>query len=99
MGKTAVVIKGDGIGPESVDSMLGILSECGFSSEIIMADAGSEQWEKNGRKDPTYIPDSTMDALSSANACFKGTTTIALRVNKHAAIMLPPIVKIAVCKN
>ena len=67
----AVVIKGDGIGPESVDSMLGILSECGFSSEIIMADAGSEQWEKNGRKDPTYIPDSTMDALSSANACFK----------------------------
>ena len=63
MGKTAVVIKGDGIGPESVDSMLGILSECGFSSEIIMADAGSEQWEKNGRKDPTYIPDSTMDAL------------------------------------
>ena len=23
-----------------------------------MADAGSEQWEKNGRKDPTYIPDS-----------------------------------------
>ena len=75
MGKTAVVIKGDGIGPESVDSMLGILSECGFSSEIIMADAGSEQWEKNGRKDPTYIPDSTMDALSSANACFKGPTT------------------------
>ena len=66
MGKTAVVIKGDGIGPESVE-MLGILSECGFSSEIIMADAGSEQWEKNGRKDPTYIPE-LMDALSSANA-------------------------------
>ncbi len=75
MGKTAVVIKGDGIGPEIVDSMLGILSECGFSHEILVADAGSEQWEKNGRKDSTYIPDSTMDALSSADACFKGPTT------------------------
>ena len=75
LGKTAVVMKGDGIGPESVDSMLKILSECGFSPEILEADAGSEQWEKNGRKDPTYIPDSTMDALSSADACFKGPTT------------------------
>ncbi len=69
------MIKGDGIGPEIVDSMLGILSECGFSHEILVADAGSEQWEKNGRKDPTYIPDSTMDALSSSDACFKGPTT------------------------
>ena len=87
MGKTAVVIKGDGIGPESVDSMLGILSECGFSSEIIMADAGSEQWEKNGRKDPTYIL-IRLWMLSSANACFKGPTTTIPTPNDSVAYMV-----------
>ncbi|MDI1495186.1 MAG: isocitrate dehydrogenase [Cenarchaeum symbiont of Oopsacas minuta] len=75
MGKKAVVIKGDGIGPETVNSMLKVLSDCGFSSEIIELEAGSEQWDKNGRKDPTYIPDITMNALESSDACFKGPTT------------------------
>ena len=75
MAKKAVIMKGDGIGPEVVDSMLNILKECNVQSELIHCDAGSEQWEQNGSKDPTYIPESTMKSLEEADACFKGPTT------------------------
>ena len=51
MSKKAAVMKGDGIGPEVVDSMLKVLKECNFQSELILCEAGSEQWDKNGRKD------------------------------------------------
>jgi len=68
-------MKGDGIGPEVVDSMLRILKECNLQSEIILCEAGSEQWDKNGRKDKSYIPDQTMKILEESDACFKGPTT------------------------
>lgn len=68
-------MKGDGIGPEVVDSMLRVLKECNLQSEIILCEAGSEQWDKNGRKDKSYIPDQTMKTLEEADACFKGPTT------------------------
>ena len=68
-------MKGDGIGPEIVDVMLGVLDDCNIQSEIILCEAGSEQWDKKGKKDATYIPDDTMTALQQADACFKGPTT------------------------
>ena len=55
--------------------MLKILKDCNIQSEMILCEAGSEQWEKNGRKDKTYIPDSTMKTLEESDACFKGPTT------------------------
>ena len=51
MGKKAVIIKGDGIGPEIVDSMVNILKECNLQSELVFCEAGSEQWENNGSND------------------------------------------------
>ena len=51
MSKKAVIIKGDGIGSEIVDSMVNILKDCNLQSEIIFSEAGSEQWEKDGSKD------------------------------------------------
>ena len=68
-------MRGDGIGPEVVDSMLRVLKECNSQSEIILCEAGSEQWDKNGRKDKSYIPDATMKILEESDACFKGPTT------------------------
>lgn len=68
-------MKGDGIGPEVVDSMLRVLKECNSQLEIILCDAGSEQWDRNGRKDKSYIPDTTMKILEESDACFKGPTT------------------------
>jgi isocitrate dehydrogenase len=75
LAKKTVVIKGDGIGPEVVDLMLNVLKECNMQAEIINCEAGSEQWEKNGSKDKSYIPDVTMAALKESDACFKGPTT------------------------
>ncbi|NOQ44678.1 MAG: isocitrate/isopropylmalate dehydrogenase family protein [Nitrosopumilus sp.] len=75
MSKKAAVMKGDGIGPEVVDSMLRVLKECNSQSEIILCEAGSEQWDKNGRKDKSYIPDETLKTLEASDACFKGPTT------------------------
>ena len=75
LSKKAAIMKGDGIGPEVVDSMLRVLKECGSGFETILCDAGSEQWEKNGKKDESYIPNNTMDTLESVDACFKGPTT------------------------
>ena len=68
-------MKGDGIGPEIVDGMLHVLKECNLQSELIHCEVGSEQWEKNGSKDKSYIPDSTMEQLEHVDACFKGPTT------------------------
>ena len=68
-------MKGDGIGPEVVDSMLKVLKECNFQSELILCDVGSEQWEKNNKKDTSYIPDATMEILKESVCCFKGPTT------------------------
>jgi len=68
-------MKGDGIGPEVVDSMLRVLRECNFQSELILCEVGSEQWGKNDRKDASYIPDATMKILEESDCCFKGPTT------------------------
>jgi len=68
-------MKGDGIGPEVVDSMLRVLKECNSQSEVILCEAGSEQWDKSGRRDKSYIPDATMKILEESDACFKGPTT------------------------
>ena len=83
-------MKGDGIGPEVVDSMLKILKESNIQSELLFCEAGSEQWEKNGFKDKSYIPDSTMQALEEADACFKGPTTTIPKPNapKSVAVSL-----------
>ena len=73
MGKKAAVIKGDGTGPDLVDAMLHVLKSCNTQIELILCEAGSEQWEKFGGD--TYIPDSTAKIMEESNACFKGPTT------------------------
>ncbi len=75
MSKKAAVMKGDGIGPEVVDSMLKLLEECSLQSELILCEVGSEQWDKKGKKDASYIPDATMKILEESDCCFKGPTT------------------------
>ena len=73
MVKKAAVIKGDGTGPELVDAMLHVLKACNTQSELILCEAGSEQWEKHGGA--TYIPDDTAKIMDESDACYKGPTT------------------------
>ena len=94
LGRKATVIKGDGIGPEVVDSMIKVLQECNTQTEIILADAGSEQWQKNGEKDPTYIPEQTMKLLES-NCLF----CVPVSFGDDKEEMRPLLERIAFLKN
>jgi isocitrate dehydrogenase (NAD+) len=71
--KKAVIIRGDGTGPELVNSMIHVLNSCNSNIELIKCDAGSEWWEKNGGN--SYISNEVWDLLNSSDACFKGPTT------------------------
>ncbi|HJT85196.1 MAG TPA: isocitrate/isopropylmalate dehydrogenase family protein [Nitrososphaeraceae archaeon] len=73
MQKKAVVIKGDGTGPELVKGMMDVLEACNSSIELITVEAGSEFWQKN--KTNSYITDEVWKLLSESDACFKGPTT------------------------
>ena len=73
MAKKAAVIKGDGTGPELVDAMMLVLKACNTQSELILCEAGSEQWEKHGGD--TYIPEETQKLMDESDACYKGPTT------------------------
>jgi len=71
--KKAAVIKGDGTGPELVQAMMHVLNACNTKTELILCEAGSEQWEKHGGD--SYIPDQTAKIMEEADACYKGPTT------------------------
>jgi isocitrate dehydrogenase len=71
--KKAVIINGDGTGPELVNSMISVLNSCNSNIELIKCDAGSEWWEKNGGN--SYISNEVWELLETSDACFKGPTT------------------------
>jgi isocitrate dehydrogenase len=71
--KKAIVIRGDGTGPELVSAMMKVLKECNTGVELIPVEAGSEYWEKN--RTNSYISDEVWKMLSESDACFKGPTT------------------------
>ncbi len=71
--KKAAIIKGDGTGPELVNSMISVLKACNSNIDLITCDAGSEWWGKNGGD--SYISDDVWNLLETSDACFKGPTT------------------------
>ncbi len=71
--KKAAIIKGDGTGPELVNSMISVLKACNSTIDLVTCDAGSEWWEKNGGN--SYISNDVWNLLETSDACFKGPTT------------------------
>ncbi|MBD0299572.1 MAG: isocitrate/isopropylmalate dehydrogenase family protein, partial [Nitrososphaera sp.] len=71
--KTAAIIRGDGTGPELVDAMIKVLKTCNSEVELVLCDAGSEWWQKNGGN--SYISPDVWKLLEESDACFKGPTT------------------------
>jgi len=53
--------------------MLHVLKECNTQIELVLCEAGSEQWEKHGGQ--TYIPEETQKIMDESDACYKGPTT------------------------
>jgi len=73
LNKSAVIIKGDGTGPELVNAMVHVLVECNSKIKLIPCEAGSEWWTKNGGN--SYISEEVWKLLENSDACFKGPTT------------------------
>jgi len=73
LSKSAVIIKGDGTGPELVNAMVHVLEECNSKIKLIPCEAGSEWWTKNGGT--SYISGEVWKLLENSDACFKGPTT------------------------
>jgi isocitrate dehydrogenase (NAD+) len=71
--KTAAIIRGDGTGPELVDAMIKVLRTCNSEVELVLCDAGSDWWQKNGGN--SYISPDVWKLLEESDACFKGPTT------------------------
>lgn len=71
--KKVAVIKGDGTGPELVESALQVMKASGAKVELRLCDAGAEWWEKN--KGPSFFPDETWKVLEDSDCCLKGPTT------------------------
>jgi len=73
MSKKAAVIKGDGVGPELVNSMLRVAQAAGTNVEFIMCEAGEKWWKEHSGD--SLVPEETWDIISSTDAGFKGPTT------------------------
>ncbi|MEA1944569.1 MAG: isocitrate/isopropylmalate dehydrogenase family protein [Euryarchaeota archaeon] len=73
--KKVAIIRGDGTGPELVDSMMRVMDADAVSPDIefVPCEAGDEWWKKHGGD--SLIPEETWDTLNEADACFKGPTT------------------------
>ncbi len=71
--KKAAVIRGDGTGPELVDSMMRVIDAVNPDIEFVPCEAGEEWWKEHGGD--SLIPEETWDVLRDADACFKGPTT------------------------
>ncbi|MCZ7406578.1 MAG: isocitrate/isopropylmalate family dehydrogenase, partial [Candidatus Methanoperedens sp.] len=73
MRKKAAVIKGDGVGPELVNSMLRVVEAAGTKVEFITCEAGEGWWKEHGGD--SLMPLETWDILGKTDAGFKGPTT------------------------
>jgi isocitrate dehydrogenase (NAD+) len=73
LNKSAVIIRGDGTGPELVNAMVHVLEECNSKIKLIPCEAGSEWWTTNGGN--SYISEEVWKLLENSDACFKGPTT------------------------
>ncbi len=73
MSKKAAVVKGDGVGPELVNSMLKVAEAAGTNVEFIMCEGGEKWWKEHGGD--SLIPQETWDILADTDAGFKGPTT------------------------
>ncbi|HIE30992.1 MAG TPA: isocitrate/isopropylmalate dehydrogenase family protein [Methanosarcinales archaeon] len=73
MMKKAAIIRGDGTGPELVDSMIRVMDAVNTNIEFVSCAAGEEWWKEHGGD--SLIPEETWDVLNETDACFKGPTT------------------------
>ena len=73
MTKKAVVIRGDGTGPELISCTMKIMDSVSPNNiEFIECDAGADYWERE--QGQSLIPPDTLSLLEDSDACLKGPT-------------------------
>ena len=73
MTKKAVVIRGDGTGPELISCTMKIMNSVSPNNiEFIECDAGADYWERE--QGQSLIPPDTLSLLEDSDACLKGPT-------------------------
>jgi len=71
--KKAVVIRGDGTGPELISCTMKIMDSVSPNNiEFIECDAGADYWERE--QGQSLIPPDTLSLLEDSDACLKGPT-------------------------
>jgi len=71
--KKAVVIRGDGTGPELISCTMKIMNSVSPNNiEFIECDAGADYWERE--QGQSLIPPDTLSLLEDSDACLKGPT-------------------------
>jgi isocitrate dehydrogenase len=73
MTKTVALIRGDGTGPELIDSALAVLKAVGADLDFRPVDAGFDWWQKHGGN--SLVSAEGWSILESTDACFKAPTT------------------------
>lgn len=71
MGKTIVVLRGDGIGPEIMEASLEVLSALDLGLEFLECPAGAEALRQSGE----LLPAATLDAIEKHRVALKGPLT------------------------
>ncbi|MDO8627920.1 MAG: isocitrate/isopropylmalate family dehydrogenase, partial [Candidatus Diapherotrites archaeon] len=77
------LIKGDGIGPEVVDSTVQILEAVGFKAQYTEVFAGLKCFEETGE----FLPQKTTDTVRASNATLFGAITTPSSGNVKSAIV------------
>lgn len=65
MKKTVTVFRGDGIGPELVDSVLKILEAAGAPLDYELFDVGENEWKRSG----SLIPEAACRSFERTRCC------------------------------
>ncbi|MFP4545895.1 MAG: isocitrate/isopropylmalate dehydrogenase family protein [Methanomassiliicoccales archaeon] len=71
MSTRAVVVDGDGVGPEVISATLTVLEEVDAPLELVRGEMGLECHRRTGE----YLPRETLDLLDDADACLFGAVT------------------------
>ncbi len=78
------IIKGDGIGPEVMDSALQVLDSVNFKADFVEAEAGYECFKKHG----TPLPKKTIDAVKNSDSCLFGAVTTPPEIKNYKSAIV-----------
>ncbi|MBI1730721.1 isocitrate/isopropylmalate dehydrogenase family protein [Candidatus Acetothermia bacterium] len=78
------VVKGDGIGPEVIDSAILVLDRLGFRAKYHVAEAGYACYQNHG----TPLPDETIEIIKNCDASLFGAVTTPAHIAEYPSAIV-----------